>query len=325
MTAVLSLTTLEEIERARASLPPEVRRTPIVPVAPTVGDIEGERLFLKAECLQVTGSFKVRAAFNVMQNLTAEQRAAGVVLTSSGNFAQAFAFAGAQMGSPIVVVMLDSTSPYKVAATRDLGAEVFFAGTDAAARQPIVEKLASDRSMTAIDTWEERPIIAGHASIGLEILEDMPDVEQILVPVSSGGFASGIATAVKLKAPHVRVIGVQPEKANAYFVSRQAGEPTTIGYWDSLADGLSARRPGRFPFQHLQEYLDDIVLISEAQLAGAVRTLLFRTKLLVEPAGVVGATAFLSGTVDTSLPTVAVATGGNVTEDVVLKMLDMSS
>ena len=116
----------------------------------------------------------------------------------------------------------------------------------------------------------------------------MPDVEQILVPVSSGGFASGIATAVKLTAPQVRVIGVQPERANAYFVSRQAGEPTAIEYWDSLADGLSARRPGEFPFQHLQEYLDDVVLISEAQLARAFRTVLFRTKLLVEPAGVVG-------------------------------------
>src|SRR3546814_8323559 len=132
--------------------------------------------------------------------------------------------------------------------------------------------------MTAIDTGEERPIAMGHGSIGLEIVEDMPAVETVLVPVSNGGGASGIATAVKLRRPDVRVVGVQPERANAAYVSLRRGEPTTIDYWDSMADGLSAVRPGEFPFAHLQKYLDDIVLIREQDIADAFRTVLFRDR-----------------------------------------------
>ena len=228
------------------------------------------------------------------------------------------------MGVPIVVVMLDSTSPYKVENTKGYGAEVVFCGSDALARQSVVERVAGERGMLAIDNWEYPPIVAGHASIGLEIVEDCPDVETVLVPVSSGGMAAGIATAVKLSNPKIRVIGVQPEHANAAYVSMQKGEPTAIDYWDSMADGLSARRPGEHPFRHLQAYMDEIVLISEQDIAEAFRTILFRTKMLGEPAGVVAAAAFLSGKVDTTRKTVAMLSGGNVTEEMVQKMLTMS-
>jgi len=267
----------------------------------------------------------VRAAFNVMHEMDPAQRARGIVLTSSGNFAQAFAYAGRLMQVPIVVVMLDRTSAYKVEATRAHGAEVVFCGTDAAARQPTVRRVAEARGMTAIDTWEERAIPAGHGTIGLEILDQCPDVERVLVPVSSGGVAAGIAAAVKLARPEVEVIGVQPERANAAWVSRRAGRPTTIDHWDSIADGLSAVRPGEYPFAHLQRFLDDIVLVTERELAEAFRTLLFRAKLLSEPAGAVASAAFLSGRVDGSRSTVATVTGGNVTEDVVRRMLEMSA
>lgn len=319
------LVTLAEIEDARANLPREVRRTPILPLARESAEVGRERLFLKCENLQVTGAYKVRAAFNVLRNLTPAERKAGLVMTSSGNFAQAFAYGGALMGVPIVVVMLDRTSPYKVAATQGYGAEVYFSGTDAAERQPTVERVAAERGMTAIDAWEHPTIIPGHASIGLEMVEDMPDVQQVLVPVSSGGVAAGVASAVKLRRPDIRVIGVQPERANAYYVSRKAGRPTAIDYWDSIADGLSAVRPGERPFAHLQKRMDDVVLISEAEIAAAFRTILFRTKLLSEPAGAVAAAGFLSGKVDTSLRTVALLTGGNVTEAVVQQMLSLSA
>jgi len=322
---VTRLTTLDEIHAARANLPAVVRRTPILPVARDSAEVGREKLFLKCENLQVTGAYKVRAAFTVMNSLGEEERASGVVVTSSGNFAQAYAYAGAMMNVPVVVVMLDSTSPYKVEQTRGYGAEVVFCGTDALARQSVVDRVGGERGMLAVDNWEYPPIVPGHASIGLEIIEDCPDVETVLVPVSSGGAAAGIAAAVKLTNPKVRVVGVQPEKANAAYVSLQKGAPTAIDYWDSMADGLSARRPGEYPFRHLQEFLDEIVLISEQDIADAFRTILFRTKLLGEPAGVVAAAAFLAGKIDASRKTVAALTGGNLTEAMVRRMLDMSA
>jgi len=319
-----SLITLDEIRATRAAMPAAIRRTPIAPLARDPAEIGRERLHLKLETFQVTGAYKPRAAFSVMQALSPAARAKGVVMTSSGNFAQGFALAGRTMGVPVVVVMLDRTSADKVAATRGHGAEVYFCGTDASQRQPTVERLAAERGMTAVDTWEDRPVALGHAGIGLEIVEDMPDVEQVLVPVSSGGMAAGTATAIKLLRPDIRVIGVQPERANAYYVSRRRGEPTQIDYWDSMADGLSAVRPGVFPFRHLQVHMDDVVLITEQDIAQAFRTLLFRGKVLAEPAGAVAAAAFLAGKVDQARKTVAVVTGGNLTEATMQKMLAMS-
>lgn len=313
------LVSFDDIRDARARLHPAVRRTPIVAVARTSREIGAEKLSVKCENLQVTGAYKVRAAFTMLDRLSAAQKSKGVVLTSSGNFAQAFAFAGRLLNVPIAVVMLDETSPYKVAATRDHGAEVIFCN-DALGRQPMVEDIAAQRGMTAIDTWEEYWITAGHASLGMEICEDADGVEQVLVPVSSGGVAGGVAAAVKHMRPDVKVIGVQPVRANAAYVSRQNGEATAIDYWDSIADGLSARRPGERPFAHLQAYLDDIVLVSEADIGRAFETLLTRAKLLGEAAGVVASAAFLADKVDTSLKTVAALTGGNLTQESIDKL-----
>lgn len=318
-------TSLDDIEAAAAALPNYIRRTPIVPLARDSAEIGEERCFVKCENLQVTGAYKIRAAATMLNALDDEARKKGVVLTSSGNFAQAFAYAGRKLGVPITVVMLDRTSAYKVAATEGHGGEVYFCGNDALERQPTVFRLAEERGMTAIDTWEEPPITAGHGTIGLEIVDDFPDVKQVLVPVSSGGVAAGIAAAVKERRPDVRVVGVQPERANAAYVSMKAGEPTTIDYWDSIADGLSAVRPGAFPFRHLQRYLDDIVLISETDIAKAFCTLLERTKLMGEPAGVVATAAFLSGKVDTSLMTVAALTGGNLTDETRGRLFEMAA
>lgn len=317
------LVTLSAIEEARAALPEVIRKTPVLPLARESKEVGSEKLFLKCENLQVTGAYKVRAVFNVMRHLSDAQKAKGVVMTSSGNFAQGFAYAGKALGVPITVVMLDQTSPYKIDGTRGYGAEVYLCGSNALERQPTVYKLGRERGMTAIDTWEEPPILAGHGSIGLEIVEQVPDVEQVLVPVSSGGVAGGIAAAIKLQRPDIKVIGVQPERANAAYVSRRAGTPTAIDYWDTIADGLSAVRPGEYPFQHLQAFLDDIVLISENDIADAFRTLLFRAKVLAEPAGAVASAGFLSGKVDQNKKTVAAVTGGNLTGETAEKLLHM--
>lgn len=305
---------LSEIEAAALALPPVVRRTPMLPFAEDVGEIGAERLFLKLENLQAIGAYKVRAAFNVMASLTTDQAARGIVFTSSGNFAQAFALAGRLCGVRVVATMLATTSPYKIEAARALGAEVDLFDGPALARQQRVIELAQRLKMAAIDTWEERSIVAGHGTLGLEILRDLNDVQQILVPVSSGGMAAGVATAVKSVAPHVKVIGVQPRGANAAYLSLAAGKPVAIDNWNTIADGLSARRPGEFPFLHMQRYLDEIVLIEERDIARAHVLLRRRAKVIAEPAGAVSVAAFLAKRVDTSCRTVAVVSGGNLTD-----------
>lgn len=317
------LVSFEDIKDARERLHPAIRRTPIVPISRNGTEIGDERLFIKCENLQVTGAYKVRAAFTMIDRLSDDQKSKGVVLTSSGNFAQGFAYAGRLMNVPIVVVMLNETSPYKSQATRDHGAEIVFCD-DPLARQPMVEQIARERGMTAIDTWEEYWITAGHASLGMEIAEDAEDIDQVLVPVSSGGVAGGVAAAIKHMRPGVKVIGVQPERANAAYVSRQNGEPTAIDYWDSIADGLSARRPGERPFAHIQEYMDDIVLVSEPDIGRAFKTLLSRGKMLGEAAGVVASAAFLAEKVDTSKRTVAALTGGNLTQDSIDELMALA-
>jgi threonine dehydratase len=307
--------TLAEIEAAARALPPIVRRTPLWPFAASPSEIGRECLFLKLENLQAIGAYKVRAAFTTVAALNPDQRSRGIVLTSSGNFAQAFALAGKHFGIRTCVVMLTATSSYKIEAARALGAEVDLFDGPALERQNRVEALGRERGMTVIDTWEERPIIAGHGTLGLEILQDLNDVEQILVPVSSGGMAAGVAAAVKQAASQVRVIGVQPRGANAAYLSLAAGRPVAIDNWNTIADGLSARRPGEYPFAHLQRYLDEIVLIEERDIAVAHVMLRQRAKIVAEPAGAVSVAAFLSKRVDVNRRTVAVVSGGNLTEE----------
>jgi len=307
--------TIDEIRAAAKALPPVVRRTPTWPYATTPEEIGSERLFLKLENLQAIGAYKVRAAFTMVAALTPEQRARGLVLTSSGNFAQAFALAGKYYNVRTVVVMLAATSPYKIAAARALGAEVDLFDGPALERQSRVAALGRQRGMTVIDTWEERPIVAGHGTLGLEIVQDLSDVEQILVPVSCGGMAAGVAAAVKQVAPQVSVIGVQPVGANAAQLSLAAGRPVAIQHWNTIADGLSARRPGEYPFIHLQRYLDGIVLVEERDIAIAHVKLRQRAKVLAEPAGAVAVAAYLSQRVDVSRKTVAVVSGGNLTDE----------
>lgn len=315
------LVSLDQIRAAHAALPAVVRRTPVLPVARCPAEVGRESLFVKAECLQVTGAYKVRAAFTVLASLTPPERERGVVLASSGNFAQGFAYAGACLGVPIVVVMLDRSSAYKVDATRGYGAEVVLCGDDPQARQPTVAAIARQRGLVEIDTWESATIIAGHGSVGVEIVEDCPELARVLVPVSSGGLAAGVATAVKELRPDVSVVGVQPEGANAAYLSMRRGEPVTIEHWETIADGLSSVRPGEIPLRHLMEYLDEIVLVSEREIGEAFRTLLMRTKIVGEPAGVVAAAAFLSGKVDDGAATVALMSGGNLTHDALLHLV----
>ena len=303
--------TLERIVDAYERMAPPVRVTPILPVARSSAEVGRERLFLKAEHLQVTGSYKARAAFHILRSLDEEGRRKGIVMSSSGNFAQAFAYAGPVVGSPVAIVMPDYTADVKVQSTRDYGAQVVICPTFAD-RDPTVERVAEEQGMIALHSFEHPEVPIGHSGIGLEILEQVPDVETVLIPISSGGLAAGIAVAIKENRPEVEVLGVQPEGGNAAYLSWQAGVVRTIENWHSMADALSGRRPGELPFRYLQRYLDDIVLVSEEAIAESVRTILFRTKTLAEPGGATAAAAFLDGKVDNDRVTVAIASGGNI-------------
>ena len=320
---VQDLVTASDIATARDCLPQDIRLTPVLPVAPSVQDVGDETLLIKAENLQVTGSYKPRAAFHFIDTLTPSQRDGGVVLSSSGNFAQAFAYAGAVTGTPVSVVMPRYTSRNKVEATRAYGADVVLCD-EFADREPTVNMVAEERRMVALNTFENPEVIVGHGTIGLEIVEQVPDVATVLVPISSGGLASGIAVAVKAALPHVRVIAVQPAGANAAFVSWQAGEVTSIEDWDSLADALSAKRPGELPFRHLQAHLDDIVLVSEDEIAQSFQTLLVRTKTVAEPGGAVAVAAFLAGHAPDPGLAVAVVSGGNIRQATAEELMAMA-
>lgn len=306
------LVTLEEIRAARTALPPEVRRTPLIPCAPWYSG-PGAPAFLKPENLQVTGSYKPRAAFTILHRLPPGARARGVAMASSGNFGQAMAYAGQVAGVRVAIVMMEGTAPVKVEATRRWGAEVVFCERSIRARWEAVQRLERERGMTAVNAYEEPAVIAGHGTIGLEIVEDRPEVGTVLVPVSSGGLLAGTATAVKALRPRARVIGVQPEGVPAATLSFRRRESVETPTAISIADALVATKPGRLPLEHIWKSVDDMVLVSEAEIASSLRLLLEAGKILAEPAGAVALAALLHGKVPAPVPpVVAVVSGGNV-------------
>lgn len=314
------LVTVEEIERAQSAQPPQIRLTPTVPFADRFEDVGAERLHLKLENLQVTGSYKARAAFHVLRALDPEERERGIVMPSSGNFGLAFAFAGRELGIPVVVVSSPGLTRFKLEAMRAFSAEVVVAGgyDD---RFTIVDEIARERDMVPIRTTSDRRVPTGHGTIGLEIAEQRPDVDTVLVPVSSGHLLGGIAVAVKSRRPGVRVIGVQPEGGDAMYRSFRAGEPRSIKTNRTIADALSATSVHPFAFAHVKAYVDDITLVREDQIADALRLLLDRGKILAEPAGAVPVAAYLARGDAEWGTTVAVVSGGNVGQESLRELL----
>ncbi|MDP2956010.1 MAG: threonine/serine dehydratase [Longimicrobiales bacterium] len=315
------LITLPEIEEARSRLPREVRRTPVVPLARRPDEVGRETLHLKLENLQVTGAYKIRAAFHYLDSLTEEERAKGVVLASSGNFGHGFAYAGRRLGVKVTVVTPERTHRFKVDAIRGHGADLVFCENNFLARAPKVAEVARESGMLPLDTMEDRRVAVGHASIGLEILEDVPDVETVIVPVGSGGLIAGVASAIKLRAPHVRVVGALPAAGAAMYRSVEAGKPVTIEDYKTLADALWVMRTYAFPLAHVQKRVDDLVLVSEEEIAEAVRVLFLRGKVLAEPAGAVPVAAYLAGRLEGAGKTVALVSGGNLNPDLAAGLL----
>jgi threonine dehydratase len=306
-----NMITLEDIREAAERVRPVARVTPLVDVS----DLAGRPLLLKCESLQPGGAFKIRGAYNMVAQLTPEQRRRGVVTYSSGNHGQAMALAARELGAPAVVVMPTTAPPIKIEGAKSFGAEVIFAGTTSTDRRTRAEAEAAARGLTMVPPFDHEWIIAGQGTLGLELLQQAPTVATILVPVGGGGLLAGVAAAVKLSKPGVRVIGVEPSGAAAMKASLEAGEPVTLPKTESVADGLMPARPGDLTFAHAREYVDEVITVDDAQIIDAVMWLFTRAKIVAEPSGAATVAAALSGTVSSDGPVVAIVSGGNISLD----------
>jgi threonine dehydratase len=275
-------------------------------------------VWIKPEMLQRGGAFKFRGAYNFLSKMDPEVRKRGVIAPSSGNHAQAVAFAAKLFGVPATVVMPTTVTPAKANGAKLLGARVELAGTTTAHRLERAEELMRAEGLTLVPPYDHPWIIAGQGTVGLEIVADLPDVENVLVPVGGGGFSAGVAAAIKLRAPNARIIGVEPTGAPKLSQARVAGKPVKLAHSGGLADGLLAVEIGSVTFAHHQKFLDDVVLVDDDALVRAMRLLLDRMKLVVEPSGAITVAALMekkfaprSG----AGPTVAVLSGGNIEWD----------
>jgi len=298
-------------EDARARIAGSVHRTPLL-LSRTLSERVGAPLYLKCENLQKTGAFKVRGALHRLLMLTDAERARGVVTISAGNHAQAVAWAGNAAGVRAVVVMPEGASRAKVEASRGYGAEVVLHG-DAKAAFARAYELAEERGLRFVHPFDDEEVVAGHGSCALEIVEELPDVSMVVVPVGGGGLSSGIAAAIAAVRPGVDVWGVEPEGADAMSQSLAAGRAVHLDRVDTLADGLAAPMAGELNHALLAAHARGVVTVSDARIVEALRLLLERTKLLAEPAGAAGLAGLLSGAVPTPTgPAAIVISGGNV-------------
>ena len=305
------LLTLDEIRDAARRVSAIARVTPLLDVSAAAG----RPLFLKCESLQPSGAFKIRGAYNMVAQLTDEQRRRGVVTFSSGNHGQAMALAARELGAPAVVVMPTTAPQIKIDGARGFGAEVIFAGTTSTERRERAEAEARARGLTIVPPFDHEWIIAGQGTAGLEILDQQPDVAAVIVPIGGGGLIAGVSAAIKLSRPDVKVIGVEPAGAAAMKASIEAGRPVTLDRTHSVADGLMPVRPGDLTFAYVRRFVDLVVTVEDEQIIDAVLWLLATAGIVVEPSGAASVAAALAGAAPVTGPTVAIISGGNVSRD----------
>jgi threonine dehydratase len=303
---------LDDVLAARETIGGRLHRTPVFTSA-TLGELTRARVYLKAELFQRTGSFKPRGVLNSLTSLSPEERRGGVIGISAGNHAQALAFGAAREGLDALLVMWRGASEQKIAATRAYGASVDLTAHSPAEAFERLDELLATSGRTLVHPFDSAPTIAGQGTVGLEIAEDVPDVDVVLVPVGGGGLASGIATAVKGLRPEARVVGVEPELSTALHSALAAGKRVEVTP-TSIADGLSAPHAGRMALAICQALEVGVVLVSEDEIRNGFRFLYERAKLACEPAGAVGVAAMLAGKValEPGETVAVVVSGGNV-------------
>src|SRR5579864_5551121 len=303
--------TLADVEAARERIRPHIHRTPLLHSA-TLSEMTGADLWLKAENLQKTGAFKVRGAVNAALQLTPEECARGVIGMSAGNYAAALAFGARIAGTNATIVMPETATRSKIAATQGYGGKVVL--VDGRRLKESMEAIREEEGQTFIHPFDHPHVIAGHGSIGFELIEDLPEVEVVVAGVGGGGLISGIVTALKALKPNVTVIGVEPEGSDAVSQSLAAGEPLSLERFQTVADGLNAPWAAPTSFAIIQRLVDEVITISDEEIVRGMAMILERTKLLAEPAGAAAVGALLAGRVPRALGkrTVAILSGGNV-------------
>lgn len=301
---------LDDIRAARERIRSAARYTPL---------IEAGGLWLKAESLQPMGAFKIRGAYNMIAQLPPEALKRGVITYSSGNHGQAVALAAQQLGAPAVIVMPTTAPRVKVDGCKGYGAEVIMEGTTSLDRQARAEKEARERGLTIVPPFDHAQIVAGQGTVGLEILEQCPDVGTVFVPAGGGGLASGTSAAIKQIKPDVRIVAVEPLGAPKMTKSLEAGQPATLPSSASIADGLMNLRPGDITFAHIRKFVDEVVTVPEDAIASAVGWLFRHARLVVEPSGAVTTAAVRLGLGHPQGKVVAIVSGGNVAPEAFAK------
>jgi threonine dehydratase len=309
------MVSLTEIKEARFRLKGMSVHTPLIEFDHPQST--ARRLFLKPENQQPIGAFKLRGAYNKIASLSQQDRKRGVVTYSSGNHGQGVAYAARALGVKAVIVMPQNAPAIKREATAALGAEIVFVGPGSAERQSKAEELAAQHGYVIVPPYNDEQIIAGQGTIGLEILEDLPEVETVFAPVGGGGIISGVATAIKLSKPSVKIIGVEPELAGDALASLRAGKIVQFPAHEvvrTIADGLRTQSIGPTNFEHIRRYVDDIITVSEDEIREAVRLLAANPNTVAEPSGAVSVAGFLfhRDELPKTKLNVAIISGGNI-------------
>lgn len=306
---------LAEFQEARERIAGVVDQTPMQS-SRSLAEVLGSPVFLKCENLQRTGSYKIRGAYNRLSRLTEEEKARGVVAASAGNHAQGVAFAARELGIKATIFMPLGVALPKLQATKGYGAEVVLRGHTVSEPLRAAAEFARTTGAVFIHPFDHEDVVAGQGTLGLDILDQRPDLDTVIVPIGGGGLISGVASAIKQRAAlegrTVRVIGVQAANAAPYPVSLEKGAPTEISILPTIADGIAVAKPGDLNFEIVRSTVDEIVTVTDDDTAQALLVLLERAKLVVEPAGAVGVAAILSGQVKASGTTVVILSGGNI-------------
>lgn len=303
--------TFEEIKKANSMRGDKIKKTPLIH-SPTFSDVTESEVYLKAEFRQKTGSFKIRGAYYKIKSLSENEKKHGVVAASAGNHAQGVAFASSLENIPCTIVMPKNASPAKVAATKGYGANVILEGTNYDESSAKAKEITKETGATMIHAFDDPQIIAAQGVIGLEILEDLPDVEEVYVPIGGGGLAAGTLIAIKEKNPNVKVVGVQSRSFPSMYESIQQGAITACGGARTIADGISVKIPGQLTFNIIKELIDEVVLVDDTEITKTMFLLMERMKFVVEPAGAASLAYLISKKPAPGKKVVAVLAGGNV-------------
>ena len=315
--------TLEDIQKAKEVIKETIFPTPLIP-SNDLG-FNGNKIYFKPENLQKTGSFKIRGAFNKMANLTEEEKSKGVIASSAGNHAQGVALAASAYGIESTIVMPVGAPISKVTATQNYGAKVVLHGNDFDDAYDRALEIQMETGATFVHAFDDEFVIAGQGTIGLEILDELEDVDAVVVPIGGGGLISGVALAIKALKPEVKIIGVEAENAASMYQSLEVGDIVRCTSSDTIADGIAVKRTGPLTFAMTKKYVDEVVTVTEEEIAKAIFTLLESEKLVAEGAGATATAAILAGKVHLENSKIVVLlSGGNIDMNLVMNIIDSS-